>query len=248
MRKRNLALSAACAMVVLNGTVLATVAINGSYDADYGDALAAQTNNTQFGNNSNTDGATANGSELDAIYGVVQNGYLNLFITGNVETNNNHLNIFIADGRAGQNTMNLVNVGGPGSQMANMNGSKFSPGFNATYALDINGGGSPTTWFANRWDLTQSAAPGTFIGQFIPANGTQSEFINGASHSGVLASFDNSNVAGVSGDAGTTTLGADPTAVQTGFELAIPLSQLGSPRNTSLKILADINGGGDTFL
>ena len=110
-----------------------------------------------------------------------------------------------------------------------MNGSKFSPGFIATYALDINGGGGPPlTWYANKADLTTSTPPVGYIGSFNPTTGQPSEFINGIEHSGVFASVNNSNIAGVSGDTGTTTLGADPSAVQTGIELAIPLSQLGS--------------------
>jgi autotransporter-associated beta strand protein len=245
-------LAAACAAALVQSAAFATVTINGSYDSDYGAPFALQTNNTGFGNNSNTDGNTANGNELDGAYAVVQNGYLNLLFTGNVATDFTHLNIFIADGRAGQTTLNASTAGGGGGNaLSNMNGSKFSPGFAGTYALDINGGqpngNPPLTWFANRWDLTQTTAPGSFIGSFNPTKGSQSEFINGAVHSGILASFDNSNVDGVNGDTGTTTLGADPAAVQTGFELAIPLTQLGSPTG-SIKVLVDINGGGNGFL
>src|SRR4051812_28366750 len=251
MRKRSLVLAAASAAAILQSTVMAAVTVNGSYDADYGAALALQTNNTGFGNNTATDRVTANGNELDGAYGVVQNGNLHLLFTGNLSTDFTHLNVFIADGRPGQNTIN-GKTGGDGNQLANMNGSKFSPGFNATYALDINGGGSPVTWFANQWDLTSTASPATpkFIGGYTPtAGGTGStEYVQAGVHSGVFVNFNNSNIAGVNGDTGTTVLGGDPAAVQTGFELQIPLSLLGSPRNTTLKMLVDINGSGDGFL
>src|SRR5947208_7918225 len=113
MRKRSLILAAASAVVILENSVIATVAINGSYDADYGSALSLQTNNTGFGDNTQNNGNTANGSELDGGYGLVQNGFLYLFLTGNVETNNNHLNIFIANSASssGQNIINCQNVG-----------------------------------------------------------------------------------------------------------------------------------------
>ena len=58
---------------------------------------------------------------------------LNLLLTGNFENNGNKLNIFIADGRAGQN---IINAKTGGSNLNNMNGSKFSPGFNCV----------PTSW------------------------------------------------------------------------------------------------------
>src|SRR3954466_10097271 len=85
----------------------AAVTVNGLLDADYGTPVATQTVNTAFGDNSpatgSTNGNTSNGSELDAVYAVVQagTGKLNLFFAGNVETNFNHLNIFIDDGRTG---------------------------------------------------------------------------------------------------------------------------------------------------
>jgi hypothetical protein len=57
----------------------------------------------------------------------------------------------------------------------------------------------------------------------------------------------NSNVAGVSGDAPyeTPTTG-DPAAVTTGFEFSIPLSQIGSPTG-DLKLFVFINGGGHDY-
>src|SRR5205085_8240562 len=160
----------------------------------------------------------------------------------NVETNFNHLNIFIADGRAGQSTLQVAN-----NQLATMNGSKFSTGFSGTYALDINGGGATPTWFANRYDLTQANPSSSFIGSFNPTVGTQSEFINGSTHSGVLASFNNSNTAGVISGNGSAADQTAAGAVTSGFELAIPLAQLGSPTGT-IKVLVDINGNNNNFL
>jgi hypothetical protein len=148
------AIAGAAAVAGLSQPANATVVIDGSLDADYGAPLATQTNNTGFGDNTDSCGITGIGSELDAAYGVVQGGNLDLFFSGNLETGGqtingqstsyNHLNVFIADGRAGQNTLNAS--GGLGA----MSGSKFSSGFNATYALDINGGGTnPLTWYVD---------------------------------------------------------------------------------------------------
>ena len=230
------------------------ITVDGLLDSDYDAPLATQTVNTQFGDNSNTNGNTANGSELDAAYGVVQSGtgVLNLFFAGNAETNFNHLNIFIADGRTGQSTLNAQ------GSISSMTGSKFSNGFVATYALDINGGpqntnpsiANPPIWNANSNDLRQSNGPSTFIGSYTPPSTTAQhdtgEFVNNGVHSGIFFGVDESNVAGVTG--GTTA--ADPTAadaVTTGLEISIPLSVLGNPHG-SVKVLADINGGGNNFL
>src|SRR4051794_23346393 len=123
MRTRELVLAAACAAVIFESTALAAVSINGSYDADYGAPLGTQTNNTGFGDSTSGDGTSGGGSELDGIYSVVSGGNLNILITGNLETNFNHLNLFIADGRPGQNTINANGALGA------MNTSKFSPSF-----------------------------------------------------------------------------------------------------------------------
>src|SRR5207248_3184273 len=74
-----------------------------------------------------------------------------------------------------------------------MNGSKFSPGFSATYALDINGGGANPTWFSNKYDLTQANPSSQFIGQFDGTVG------GSANVGGTIQSVNNSNTAGVIG-------------------------------------------------
>jgi autotransporter-associated beta strand protein len=214
----------------------AAIAIDGSRDAAYGTPIVVQTNNTGFGDNNLADGNFANGSELDAAYALVENGYLNLLFTGNIETNFNHLNIFIDDGRNGQGTLQVAN-----NQMAAMNGSRFSPNFVGTYALDINGGGGAPTWFTNRYDLTQANPSSSFVGQFDGVVGQT------ANVGGILMSVNNSNTAGVIGGENSAANQTDAANVTTGFELAIPLSQLGSP-NGSLKVLVDVNGNNDGFL
>ena len=59
--------------------------------------------------------------------------------------------------------------------------------------------------------------------------------------------MNNSNTAGVISGQGTAADQTAAGAVTTGFELAIPLAQLGSPTGT-IKVLVDINGNNDNFL
>ena len=240
MNRRPIAAAAAAiAAGLVWAPARAAVTVDGTRDAAYGNPLAVQTNGTGFGDNTDASGVTANGSELDAAYGLIQNGNLNLFFAGNLESNYNHLNVFIADGRAGQSTLNA------GGSLSPMNGSKFSPGFAATYALDINGGGGPTTYYLNANDLTQTAGPSSYLGNFAP---------DGAAHavgtSGLMAGLNNGNTAGVGGVDGNAGGAADATAaaaVATGFEISIPLAALGTPRG-AIQVLADVNGGGNSYL
>ncbi len=243
-------IAAAATVAGLGRTARATVTIDGSLDSDYTTSNAVnnpgtpvfQTNNTGFGDNTATNGdpngIKAGGSELDGAYAVVQGGNLDLMFTGNLETNFNHLNIWIADGRAGQNTLNAQ------GSIAGMSGSKFSPNFNATYALDINGGNNPNppSFFINTNDLTQANGPSSFLGSFSPTAIGQS-FVVG----GITFSVNNSNFAGVNGVAPSAASQSDAAAVTTGFEMAIPLTLLGSPHGT-IQVVADINGGSNGFL
>ena len=249
-----MSLIAATAVSGFASKARATVAIDGSLDTDYGAPLATQTNATGFGDNTDATGLTAGGSELDAVYGVVQGGNLNLFFAGNLETggNFNHLDIFIADGRKGQSTLNATSNGNGGLSV--MNGSKFSPGFSATYALDINGGNNPLNWFVDSYDLTQTPGPAHFEGGVRSPSAASPNIaynpVNGSVTSNLTFSFNNSNIAGVAGNGGTPTA-ADPVAanaITTGFEMSIPLSTLGSPHSGNIEVLADINGGGNSFL
>ena len=184
----------------------------------------------------------ANGSELDAGYGTVSGGYLYLFLAGNIENNGNLLNIFIDDGRAGgQNTLNAPN--GAGS-IQHMNGSVFSPGFNATHAFELNDSGG--TVFLDQFNLL-SGGTGSFVGSVNLSSGVgASQNINST---GIKMGVNNSNTGGVTGGTAAANTAA-AQAVGTGIELGIPLTLLGNPTG-SIEVLADINGNGnppDNFL
>src|SRR5438046_2569001 len=185
MSVKHFASAAVIALAVAPFVPAQTTTIDGPPDAGSGWALPIQNNNTGFGDNTDASGNSSGGSELDAAYGIVQNGSLNLFFAGNFQNNGNKLNVFIADGRGGQNTINAANGG---SNMSNMNGSKFSPGFNATYDLDLTQAGG--TAFVNQYDMTQSPAPASFFGSFAPNTGTPTTL------HGVTFSLNNTNAAG----------------------------------------------------
>jgi len=199
----------------------------------YGSALAVQTVNTGFGDA--TGGDSANGSELDAAYGNISGGNLYLFIAGNFQNNGNHLNLFIAGGAAGQSTLNTS-----GGTLAAMNGSVFSPGFQATFALDMNDYSG--TLYTEEYNLVANT------GGYVGALAESSTGIAAGSDGGVSSLYLNNTHVSTMGGSGLALSGATSGAsTTTGLELAIPLSAIGYTGG-SIGVLADINGGGDSYL
>ncbi len=225
--------ASACAQVTVDGT------LNSS--EGYGSSLVTQTINTGFGdNNSDTSGNSSGGSELDAVYSVATNGYLYLFIAGNVEANGNNINIFIADGQpGGQHTLEIG--GSPGE--AAMNGSIFSPGFNANLMLTFTN--SVTTLSVDQIVLSGSSGTESHLGNVTLSGGVGNNQNLGSS--GIAVGFNNKNTAGVNGSSGTAANQNAANAVTTGLELAIPLSALGNPTN-AVEVLVDINGNQYVYL
>ena len=216
--------AAACASAQnLNGTVSPSF---------YGSPLAIQTINTGFGANTAPDSGT--GSELDAAYGKISGGDLYLFLAGNVQNNGNHLNVFIAGGAAGQNTLNAP----AGSNLASMNGSVFSPGFNVTFGFDVNDFSG--TQYGEE-DYLTGVPTGSYVGA-IPS--TSTGIYAGQFPTGVASLYANNNHVSTMGASGTALSGATSGAnTTTGYELVIPLSAIGYTGG-NIMVLADINGAG----
>ena len=203
----------------------------------YGSALSVQTIGTGFGNAPGGNDSVG-GSELDAAYGTIAGGNLYLFLAGNFENNGNHLNIFIGSSDVpGQNVLNI----GPSTEAA-MNGSTFSPGFNANYMIDANDYGPNSTTYVDGFNLPNGGqATQAFLGG-IPMSGG----IGSATLGGIGFALVNTNGAGVDGNAGNSEPGVG-AGVGVGMELAIPLSLLGNPSG-AIMVMADVNGGGDGYL
>jgi glycosidase len=224
-------------------TVNAQVSVDGTlnYSEGYGSPLASQTVNTGFGDNSSdTSGRSNGGSELDAIYSVVYNGYLYLFIAGNVEANGNNINIFISDGQPGG--QNVLEIGGSAPERS-MNGSTFSPGFTANLMFTFTN--SATILSVDEAVLTGGSGTLSNLGTVALTGGAgNSQNLGG---SGIEVGFNNLNIAGVNGNSGTAATQTYVNEVNAGLELGIPLLALGNPTG-SLHILVDINGTDFAYL
>jgi hypothetical protein len=216
-----------CAGAVATGLALnanAQITMDGTLDANYGSALAAQTVNTGFGVSTSGDGTSSGGSEMDAGYGTIYGGYLYVFLAGNYEANGNHVNLFISDGAAGQSTLSTS-----GGSMGAMNGSQFSPGFNANLAIDLNDY-SGTAYVE---EYTGATLSGGYVGSFGLAGGIG----NGTpGPNGILYGFNNTHVSTM-GSPGTATSQAAMLAATTGLEVGIPLSLLAGYTSGPIEVL-----------
>ncbi len=228
-------LAATAFTVGFAGRASAQINVDGTLDSGYGAPLAVQTVNSGFGDSTVGDGTSSGGSELDALYGTVSGGNLYLFVAGNFENNGNHLNVFISDGRAGQSTLALAS-----GTMSVMNGSIFSPGFQATFAIEMHN--YQGTAYFDEYALTGTPSGG-YAGS-VPLTGGIG---TGSPANGIVLGLNELNAAGVNGTGGTAANQAAAAAVTTGLEIAIPLSLLGNPSG-SIQVLADINGGNDGYL
>jgi hypothetical protein len=209
--------------------------LNGTLDTTfYGSPLYVQTVNTQFGNSAG--GGDATGSELDAVYAKVSGGNLYLFIAGCFQNNGNHLNVFIAGGGPGQNTLNVS----PSTEAA-MNGSIFASGFNATYMIDAND--SSGTLYVDGFPLPNgSQATQAYLGPVPLTDGI------GSTTFGSTTFALNNTLTSTMGTAGQALSGSTVGAsVTTGLEIVIPTSAIGYTGG-SVNVLIDINGGGNGYL
>jgi hypothetical protein len=209
--------------------------LNGTLDsAFYGTALSVQTINTQFGNNAGP-GDASTGSELDAVYAKVSGGNLYLFIAGCFQNNGNHVNVFVAGGGTGQNTLSGVT-----GDLAPMNGSVFPAGFNATWAFDANDSGG--TFYYNEYTLTGTPAGG-YVGNLV---GTAGIFSGNAGGQATL--YLNNTLNSTMGAATEALSGSNVgSSVTNGLEMVIPTSAIGYTGG-SVNVLVDINGGGNGYL
>lgn len=231
------------AITLLASPAFGQIVVDGVRDEGYGAALVVQDTATGFGDSNLGAIDYANGSELDAAYGFVQDGWLRLFFAGNLESNFNKLEIFIDALPGGQNRLlgnnpdvdfnGLNRMGDDGTG----NGLRFDDGFEPDRWFSLTCGGAPFAFYFNAADLlTEGGGTGSYLGS--GSAGAAGAFTS--ADGGVVAAIDNSNIAGVTGvDA---CCGADVT---TGIELALflPPQVVGD-----LKVCVFVNGGGHDWL
>ncbi len=226
-----------CTSVILAcaGSALAGGLTGSDFASKYGAPLWVQNIGTGFGNNDNPDALDANGSELNALYGSISGGTLNLGFAGNLH-GFNKLNIVLDFMAGGQNTLSgLANLG-------NLSGLTFDSGFEANAVLSFTsgfGGSGGVEWYV---DGSLTDGTGGFLGGG-PVAGPLDVNLGGAN-----ASFfnNNSNIAGVANLGEPFT--SDPASVVTGLEFSIDLAALGWDGVTPINIAGWINGSNNDFM
>jgi PEP-CTERM motif len=169
--------SALSVTLVATGVASAQIQVDGTVDAAYGAALSVQNTSTGFGDSNDPSAITSGGalenfintgdwadpglydagSEIDAVYGRVEGGFLHIFIAGNLEDNFNKLEIFIdSEAGVGQNTIVGANLpvavdafccggfGTTGGALQNMDGMTFDAGFSPDYYMTTANGNEST--------------------------------------------------------------------------------------------------------
>ena len=233
--------------------------VDGQLDAAfYGAPLAVQDTPTAFGNATNGHVRFAvQGSELDAAYARVSDGYLFLFIAGNLETggqgltwspgNVNKLDLFVDCIPGGQNSLRGDNADVDGGALGCMghldndnDGLKFDAGFEPDFYFTFHNRTEVISYFdppnveAWRGYLYYATLPtgggGTSQTLGVAQDPSHSSFVTTFTFTnGVQLGFNNSNVGGVWG---TGSAGESDTSlasnVTTGLELAIPVEFLAS--------------------
>jgi hypothetical protein len=231
--------------VGLSATVLAgVVSVDGTAEALYGPAVSVQNVQTQFGDSSLGTVDYANGSELDAGYAFIADGYLNIVASGNLESNFNKLEIFIDCKSGGQNRLRgdnldvdfngLNRMGDDGSG----NGLTFDKGFEADFWVGVTCGGDPFTLYVNCAELLTDGGSGA--GGYQGSTGALVPLVSG---NGLEVAIDNSNALGVIGG----TEAGDGSGVVTGVEYRIPLALLGYTSGP-IRVGAFVNGGGHDYV
>ncbi len=250
-KKFGVTLSAALVMAT-GGAALAQPVIDGSGAlSEYGDALYINTTDaTQFGDNDNPDCDWSSGSEIDGVYGLVQDGVLYLMVAGNMETNWNKIELFFDGVDGGQNKLRgdnpdvdfngLNRMGDDGSG----NGMIFDQPFEADRYITVAQGDQGAGDHQVHANWAEVLTDGGGIGRYLGNNEACSDGVlnDGDNPDGIMIASNNSNTEGVTGDDPS---GAD--LVDTGMEFAIPLSALGNPTG-DIRVFVAVNGGGHDYL
>lgn len=219
----------------------AAITVDGTLDAAYGTALSTQTTGTVGWPDASLGlVGGSNGYELDQAYGLISDGVLHLFLSGNLLCQGNpvdpgiytyNLYLFIDSGAGGQNRLRADNADLDYGALNRMAGLTFDAGFEPDtwlacrgYTQDFYDPASPYTLHAWRAALlTGGGGGGALLG--TTAAGGPGTLSGGTNPDGILVTIDNRNTGGVTAGCGASS-GAGAT---TGVEWAIPLAAIGDP-------------------
>ncbi len=224
-----------------------SVVTDGFADDSYGAALVVQDTQTGFGDANLGLSDLCNGSELDGLYGFVDDERLNILVAGNLESNYNKLQIFVDYIDGGQNRLRGDNPG------VSFNGLNVMGDDGSGNGLQFDAEFSPDLWFSADCGGDSDISVNASIAQILTDGGGVGAFVGSASvdggsilnPNGVEVALNNSNVLGVDSGSGLS----DGSGVLTGMEISIPLDLLvGFSNGADIKVCAFITGSGHDFM
>jgi hypothetical protein len=212
--------------------------VDGRIDPDYGAALATQNTRTSAGDSPLGDPELAAGSELDVLHAFIDCDRLYIALGGNLRLDEavgafDRLDIFI-DSIAGDGQQRLRSQNPPGllpmSDDGSGNGLTFETGMVPDFWIGLQcqtpaqGSRSIIGTFALLRGTGNSSAFTDMGLTALPGDGLFGS-LRGSNPTGILATINNSNQAGVPAGTGA----ASGAGVTTGIELSIPLATINNP-------------------
>ena len=221
--------------------------MDGHLDLSYGVPIALQATQTPIGDNQLDRHDYADGSELDALYGLWLPGYVYVFLTGNLACwiqptlpapLFDQLELFIDSKPGGQNVLLANNAAV--NELPAMAGLKFDAGFEPDYWISARAPGGSLAPYTIDVYMASLPTGGNGTGAYLGSTGWGTNgFLTGGSNPGnVHLSIDNSNLAGVGG-------GCAPQSgagAEWGIEIAIPPAAMGAPDVGCARIMAFVDG------
>lgn len=230
----------------------AQIVMDGVADDAYGAARAVQNTRTGFGDASLGLADFCDGSELDQGFAVIDGDSLYILLAGNLQSNWNHLEVFIdAIPGEGQNRLLSNNPDIDFGALGNMGewgvegdkdyaqGFTFDEGVDPDFWITYAGGNDPfETWLSYSQLLTGGGTEA--LNNF---GGPGAADLDGVitTPDGIEGTINNSNTLGVTSCDKGGCEGGDGSGVITGLELRIPLALLGHTDGDTIKITAFVN-------
>lgn len=196
--------------------------------------LAVQDTATGFGNSAGGS-QSAGGSELNAMWGSISGGTLNLSVSGNIEANFNKVWFFFDAVAGGEQTLAGDNNDGGFGEINNL-GFTFDSGFEPDHGIRVEVGGG---FFGVRgFDLIDNNGGDIWTG----GGPGDLPLASGVGGFGVTTGWDNSNGAGVTDSDASGALTAT-----TGWEFSIDMATFFGELPSSVKVMAIVTSGDGSF-
>ncbi len=188
-------------------------------------ALATQANGTGFGNNFN---------ELNQLFVRSTSTDLLVGLTGNIAADGNAIVVLIDSAAGGQNVLNTANIPAPPAGLGAMSGTRFDSGFSPERMFFVNA-------FANNLFVDEVLLPTGGQGNKLYRGQQRVNSGSGVLFSGAVPSGTRIAMMNINRDGVTDSSAANAATARAGFEMSIPLSDLGIGATcTSVRVQAFI--------